>query len=89
MYPSNGDKSNLYTPLVGRDELEELPTAVPNTPNIPGDNSASPVDAHKQPTQPPLVEQRPSPAPQTPRREPDPAHIILGLWLLGAGAVLV
>lgn len=60
------------------------PSAVPNTPNIPGDNSASPGDAQGQPSQP-----APSPTPQTPEREPDLARLVLGLWLLGVCAVLV
>lgn len=69
------------------------PSATPDapvTPNVPGtgNTSASQSEAQGQPNQPSPSGSAPSPAPQTTERELDPAPIALGVWLLGAGAVL-
>lgn len=65
------------------------PSAVPNTPNVPGagNASASQGEAQGKPGPAPS-ESSPSPAPPTTERELDPARIVLGLWLLGVCAVL-
>ena len=67
------------------------PSATPDapvTPNGTGNTSASQSEAQGQPNQPSPSGSAPSPAPQTTERELDPVHIVLGVWLLGAGAVL-
>ena len=62
----------------------------PDTPNVPGTGNtpASPGGTQGQPNQPASSGSAPSPAPQTTQRELDPARLVLGLWLLGACAVL-
>lgn len=70
------------------------PSTIPNTPNNPnvpwtGNASASQGAAQGNPDPPAPSGSAPSPAPQSPERELDPARIALGLWLLGACAVLV
>lgn len=70
------------------------PSTPPNTPNIPntpngaGSGTPAPGDAQGKPNQPAPSESSPSPASPAPRREIDPARAALGVWLLGAGAVL-
>lgn len=65
------------------------PSAVPNTPNVPGTGNASASQGEAQGNPGPAPsESAPSPAPPTAERELDPARIVLGLWLLGVCAVL-
>lgn len=67
------------------------PSATPDapvTPNGTGNTSASQSEAQGQLNQPSPSGSAPSPAPQTTEQELDPVHIVLGVWLLGAGAVL-
>lgn len=66
------------------------PSAVPNTPNVPGTGNASASQGEAQGNPGPAPsESAPSPAPPATERELDPARIVLGLWLLGVCAVLV
>lgn len=67
------------------------PSTVPNTPNTPngpgtGNTSASQGEAQGTPNQP--APSGSTPTPQTTQRELDPVQLVLGLWLLGACAVL-
>lgn len=69
------------------------PSTVPNTPNNPnmpgtGNASASQGAAQGNPDPPVPSGGAPSPTPLPTEREPDPVRIALGLWLLGACAVL-
>lgn len=65
------------------------PSAVPNTPNVPGAGNASASQGEAQGNPGPAPsESAPSPAPPATERELDPARIVLGLWLLGVCAVL-
>lgn len=67
------------------------PAVTPNTPNAPnpGNTSAPPDGSQGAPDRPaPSGSASPS-APLTPEREPDPARIVLAVWLLGAAGTLI
>lgn len=75
--PSPVTQPSVNQPSVNQPPVSPAPPVTPN----PGNTSAPPESNQGNSSQP-------APSPQPPKREIDPARIVLAVWLLGAGTVL-